>query len=105
MSELERDRIPRRNEELVWRSGEEMAGEEPPDVPAGEVFICSADGETLFTLSAVGADTWRACDGKRTVGEILDILLASYDVEPAELERDMAAFLADLGDRDLLFFD
>jgi hypothetical protein len=105
VSELDRNRIPRRNEELVWRTGEEMAGDEPESPGVGEVFICSPDGETLYTLSDVGADTWRACDGQHTVGEILDQLRAVYDVESEVLERDLAAFLADLEERDLLLFD
>ena len=107
MSTMNPDRIPRRNDELVWRSGRQGAGEgsETARSDEDEVYICSADGETLFTLADVAADIWHACDGRRDVAAIVDLLLESYEVARDELEGDVAAFLADLEARGLLLFD
>jgi monomeric isocitrate dehydrogenase len=82
---------PKWNQELVWREAE------------GEVFVCSADGQTLFTLDAVGADIWRACDGKHTIDQITSWLLESYEVDRITIEKDLRACLENLLDRELIF--
>jgi hypothetical protein len=82
---------PKWNQELVWRETE------------GEVFICSADGETLYTLDAVGADIWKACDGEHTFDQITSWLIESYDVDRGQLESDLRACLEDLLSRKMIF--
>ncbi len=68
----------------------------------GEIYLASADGERMYTLSEVGAEIWRACDGTRSVGRIVDQLLEMYDVGQETLQQDVAEFLALLSDRGLV---
>lgn len=82
--------IPKRNEKAVWREAED------------ELFICTPDGETLVSVSHVGADIWRSCDGKKTLGEIVGLLLAHYDVAQTTLEADLEEYLENLASHNLL---
>ena len=84
------DSIPKRNDEAVWREVDD------------ELFICSPNGETMHTLRDVAADIWRACDGQNSVGDIVQLLVEAYEVDPETLRADLAACLADLSNRDLL---
>ncbi len=82
--------IPRRTQGAAWREVDD------------EIYICSEDGEVLYTLSPVAADIWRACDGRNTVRDITELLLAAYDVESGRLSADLADCLADLEGKGLL---
>jgi hypothetical protein len=82
--------IPKRRNEAVWREVDD------------EIFVCSPDGETMHTLRDVAADIWRACDGQNSVGDIVQLLVEAYEVDPETLRADLAACLTDLGSRDLL---
>ena len=93
MTQLKRETIPRRNEEAEWREVEE------------EVYICSIDGETMFSITGVGADIWRVCDGEHTVAEIAELLLTAYEVDRDTLEKDLAEFLDDMKAKGLITFE
>ncbi len=93
MSELNPEAVPTRDGDTIWREVEE------------EIFICSADGETMFTLSDVAADIWRVCDGEHTVAEITELMLAAYEVDRETMTRDLAEYLADLEAKGLVFFN
>jgi hypothetical protein len=90
--DLEPNSKPRRNEKTVWREEEE------------EIYICSEDGQTLYTLAEVGADIWRACDGEHTFAEITELLMAAYEVDEETLTGDMKAFFSEMKSNGLIFF-
>ncbi len=92
MAVLEPDMVPQRNIEVVWREDDE------------DVFICSTDGETIFSITAVGADIWRVCDGTHTIAEITELLLTAYDIDRDILEKDTEEFLLDLKAKELVSF-
>jgi len=77
-----RERIYRKNSEVVFR------------VIAGEAILvpvsrdAQAVGE-LFTLNEVGAFIWEHLDGQRKLGEILDEIIAEYEVNREEAAKDL----------------
>ena len=76
--------IPRTNPDLTVRD----VGE--------EVILISSKGDTLHTLDAVGAFLWRSIDGKRSIKDIVGILLETYDVVVATAEGDVLRFFDEL---------
>jgi Coenzyme PQQ synthesis protein D (PqqD) len=50
----------------------------------------------------VGARIWELVQTPRRVGELRDRIVAEYDVEPPEAERDLLDLLADLARRGLV---
>ena len=82
--------IPRVNSDLTVRDvGEEM------------IFI-SSKGDMLHTLDSVGAFLWRSIDGKRSVKDILALLLESYDVVAATAEQDILRFFDELEQKNIV---
>ncbi len=91
MREWQPGAVPRRNEDAVWREVDD------------EVFVCSPEGDLMFTLRDVSADIWRAIDGTNTVTEIRDLLLAAYEVDSETVTRDLAECLEYLASKRLIF--
>ena len=82
--------IPRVNSDFTVRDvGEEM------------IFI-SSKGDMLHTLDSVGAFLWRSIDGKRSVKDILALLLESYDVVVATAEQDILRFFDELEQKNIV---
>ncbi len=79
-----------RNSNLVWSDLEEDA------------VLLDADAGTYYTLNEVAASIWDKIDGKRAIGEIVELMLEEYDVERATLERDIEGLVADLEDKGLV---
>lgn len=49
----------------------------------GEMVIMSMRDSTLFTLNEVGAEIWRAADGRTPLSEIVrDNICAKFETEP-----------------------
>jgi hypothetical protein len=67
-----------------------------------EVAILDLTAGTYYGLDAVGARVWELVQGPKSVGEIRDILLEEYDVEPARCERDLLALLQRLAQEGLI---
>jgi hypothetical protein len=55
-----------------------------------------------FSLNNVGTLVWQLVQRPRTVREIREAVLAAFDVEPDVCDRDIAALLRDLADRNLI---
>ena len=58
--------------------------------------------ERGLVLNATGADIVQLCTGEHTVGTIVDQLAGKYAREPAEVAREVHAFLTRLAARGLL---
>jgi hypothetical protein len=56
----------------------------------------------IFELNATGARLWELIGAGSTAGEIRDILLSEFDVEPAELDREMATLTTLLTSEELI---
>jgi hypothetical protein len=51
----------------------------------------------MYTLNGVGSRIWELLDGKgNTVGEIVSVLTAEFEVETPEAEADVMEFLAQM---------
>jgi len=79
-----------RNSRTAWR------------VYDGEAVILLAEDSTLNTLNAVGTLIWEGADGKTPVSALVSRICEEFDVEPAEAERDVTAFIGKLCQRGLL---
>lgn len=65
---------------------------------AGRFIVLPLGGEldlgSLITLNETGAFLWRLLEEGKSRKELLEALLAEYDVEPARAEKDLDALLA-----------
>ena len=69
-----------------------IAGEELLVPIRGEL----ADMQRLFTLNAMGGRIWSLIDGRRTLREVAGEVFEHFDADPAQIDADIAEFLADL---------
>ncbi len=51
------------------------------------------DLESIFTLNEVAARVWELLDGRRTLGEIRDQIVAEFEVGPETVEADLEGLL------------
>ncbi|MEW5736902.1 MAG: PqqD family protein [Thermodesulfobacteriota bacterium] len=68
---------------------------------AGETLVVPirgrlADMQRVFALNPLADFIWERMDGRRTVGEIREAVLAAYEVTPEEAEADIHDFVEDL---------
>ncbi|HEY3358943.1 MAG TPA: PqqD family protein [Polyangia bacterium] len=75
----------------MWRNEPPPAGADAGDAPASILLLHG----TMLSLNGVGTEIWRRCTGV-TATELVAALAPEFEVEPAVLERDVSAFLADL---------
>lgn len=61
--------------------------------------------QEVEVLNAVGTQVWHLIDGQRSVGAILEQLQSEYDVDPAQLEGDVRAFIEALDEHHMLLRD
>ncbi len=54
------------------------------------------DLESIFTLNEVAARAWELLDGRRTLGEIRDVIVAEFEVALETAELDLGEFLGRL---------
>jgi hypothetical protein len=62
----------------------------------GEAVILAVDTKVLRGLNAVGSRVWELIDGRRSVDEIVDTIVAEFQVEPGQARADVDAFLHQL---------
>ena len=82
-------RVPTQNDDLAWR------------IVDDECIIVDPVGSQATVLNSLGASIWSLIDGKRTVSEIVDGIVAEYDVSRAVAEVDAKEFFESLFDRKL----
>lgn len=54
------------------------------------------DLESIFTLNEVAARIWELLDGRRTLEEVRDLIVAEFEVTPKTAEADLEEFLRHL---------
>ena len=72
---------------------------------AGEVVILDIERGVYFGLDGVGTLIWEMLQAPRPVSDIVDRVVAEYDVERSAAEADVVALLADLAARGLIEVD
>ena len=68
---------------------------------AGETIIVPIKGrvgdlDSIYTLNEVGTLIWQLIDGQRNIGQIVQSVRQTYDVESEEVTRDTFDFLSSL---------
>ncbi|MCA9559345.1 MAG: PqqD family protein [Myxococcales bacterium] len=67
---------------------------------AGRALILDPAADQLQRLNDVGSFVWaRILEGGYDVGRLTDAVVASFEVEPADAEADLVAFLDELAAR------
>ena len=78
-----------------------------PDVVAreilGEMILVPirqdvGDMESIFTLNETAAYIWSQLDGKRTLGEIRDLVASEYQVSAEQAQADLIDLVSQLED-------
>ncbi|ACV62453.1 conserved hypothetical protein [Desulfofarcimen acetoxidans DSM 771] len=82
--------VPTKNRDIIWQF---LKGE--------AVLLNPIDG-SYFGLNSVGSSFWEKVDGKKTIEEILDLLLQEYMVERDVLVRDIEEFVHSMEDKGLI---
>ena len=67
-----------------------------------EMIFISDKGDMLHTLNAVGASLWRHIDGKRSVQDILALLIDEYDVPESRASKDIQRFFDELAQKEIV---
>lgn len=62
----------------------------------GEAVILNLKSGVYYGLNTVGASIWNLIQQPRTISEIQDALLAEYEVEPQQCDRDLLAMLQEM---------
>ena len=68
----------------------------------GEEIILNLTSGIYFGLDAVGARIWSLLKEPRSVANILETLLAEYDVESERCKADLLALLTNLSEAHLI---
>lgn len=66
-----------------------------------ELVLLDMNTESYFGLDSVAGDIWKLLQEGRTIQETFNTLLATYDVGPDTLKKDLVAFVNTLVDNKL----
>ena len=72
---------------------------------SGESVLLNINTESYFGLDDVGTRMWAALTSSPTVQEAYEQLLAEYEVEPDQLQQDLANLIQKLADAGLVIVD
>ena len=62
----------------------------------GESVLLNLESESYFGLDEIGTRMWAALTGSPTLEAALEVLLVEYEVERAQLQADLEAFVEKL---------
>jgi len=81
-------------DESLRTSSVVVMAREQVSCPLGEESaILNLKNSVYYGLDPVGARIWTLLQEPRSIGELRDVLVAEYEVEPAQCERDLLALL------------
>jgi len=72
---------------------------------SGEAVVISPAENTVRMLNTVGSRIWELADGQHSVDDIVEQLVAEYDVAPDEARAGVEQFVSELAQKGLLSFD
>jgi Coenzyme PQQ synthesis protein D (PqqD) len=80
-----------------------VAGKDRVSCPLGDdVIILDLKAGLYFSLDNVGAVIWQLIQEPRTVGELRQAVLDTFEVDAEVCERDLLALLRELATRNLI---
>lgn len=81
-------------DESLRTSSVVVMAREQVSCPLGEESaILNLKNSVYYGLDPVGARIWTLLQEPRSIAELRDVLIAEYEVEPAQCERDLLALL------------
>ena len=69
---------------------------------SGEAVILDLERSVYYGLDPVGATVWRLLTVPRPVNELVDAVLAEFEVDREQCERDVVALLQEMAARGLV---
>jgi len=70
----------------------------------GEAVILEKESGTYYGLNDVATVIWESLDERRTVGDLRDVVLVEYDVDPERVQEDVESVLTDMASNGLVEF-
>jgi hypothetical protein len=67
----------------------------------GELVLLDLEGGMYFTLNGPAADVWNALEATRSEGDLVDILVGKYNVDPAKCAESVTRLLGNLSEKGL----
>ncbi len=67
-----------------------------------ETIIVNDRGDMLHTLNKTGSFIWKQMDGKTSLGKILEILCAEYDVPRSSAVDDLIKHIGELAENGIV---
>ncbi len=64
----------------------------------GEAVVILSEANLVKVFNPVGSRVWELADGSRTVGEIVDVIVAEYEVDRERAQADVTTFIEQLID-------
>ncbi len=55
-----------------------------------------ADMDSVYTLNETGAFIWEQIDGKRSVAEIIELLIQEYEIDNDSASKDVFEFITNM---------
>jgi pyrroloquinoline quinone biosynthesis protein D len=98
-----------RNPEVMWREEDDAVSEATGLLEKGEdaeqvgTSLLFADG-MMVSLNLLGTEIWKLCDG-RTTDDIVNELMAEFEVDPAVLREDVNNFLTELATKGFVRYE
>jgi hypothetical protein len=68
----------------------------------GETIMLSVESGNYYGLDQVGSRLWALIEQPRSVSDLCDMLVAEFDVERDQCEKDILAFLHELVDEKIV---
>lgn len=87
------ERVPIQNDAAAWRRVDD------------EAIIVMPETSQASVLNQVAARIWELMDGKRTLGQIVGMIVLEYDVDAATAEKDARDFVNELTARGLIGYE
>ncbi len=71
----------------------------------GEAVVILADSSEVNVLNPVGSRIFEMADGSHSVEDIVEVIVAEYEISPEQAAADVNVFLQKLVEQSVLIFD
>ena len=87
------ERVPKKNQDIIGKN------------VRGEMVLLNPFSGKYYGLNKVGCAFWEKIDGKRSMSEIVSLLLEDFNVEKERLIKDIEDLMKTLTENKLVTFD
>ena len=87
------ERVPKKNQDIIGKN------------VRGEMVLLNPLSGKYYGLNKVGCAFWEKIDGKRSLSEIVSLLLEDFNVEKERLIQDIEDLIKTLTENKLITFD